>query len=450
MFEDLTTRLEGIFKGLRGRGVLTEDIVRESLKEIRRALLEADVHYKVAKEFVKRVEERAVGQEVLKGVQPGQQVVKIVHDELVQLLGGTAARPNVTGTPPVPVMIVGLQGSGKTTTCAKLANWLRKQGRRPYLVPADPYRPAARDQLVKLAKANGHAVYEGPENDAVEICRRGLDAAVNSAADVVLFDTAGRLHVDDELMTELENIRAKVRPREILLVVDGMIGQDAVTVAEAFRERLGFDGVVLTKMDGDARGGAALSIRKVTGVPIKFLGVGEAADALEPFHPDRMASRILSMGDVVTLVERAQETVGQEEAEDLARKLRKNEFDLDDFRTHLRRVRKMGPLNQILGMLPGMPKEALQEVEKDGGRSLKRVEAIICSMTAAERAKPAVLNGSRRRRIARGSGTSVQEVNQLLKQFQEMRQMMKRMSKMKGKGKKGMRGNPLARLPGMR
>jgi len=425
---------------------LTEDLVRESLKEIRRALLEADVHYKVAKDFAKRVEERAVGQEVLKGVRPGQQIVKIVHDELVELLGGTVARPNISGTPPVPVMVVGLQGSGKTTTCAKLANWLKKQGRRVYLVPADPYRPAARDQLIKLARANGHAVYEGPENDPVEICRSGVNAAVKSAADVVLLDTAGRLHVDDDLMRELSGIRAEVKPREILLVVDGMIGQDAVTVAETFKERLGFDGVVLTKMDGDARGGAALSIARVCGVPIKFLGVGEGADALEPFHPDRMASRILNMGDVVSLVERAQETVGADEAEDFARKLRKNEFDLDDFRTHLRRLRKMGPLNQILGMLPGMPKEAIKEVEKDGGRSLSRVEAIINSMTPAERAKPSVLNGSRRRRVARGSGTSAQEVNQLLKQFHEMRNMMKRMSKMK----KGKGGGAMMRLPGMR
>ncbi|MBZ0267096.1 signal recognition particle protein [bacterium] len=445
MFEDLSSRLEGVFRSLRGRGVLTEDNVREALREIRRALLEADVHYKVAKSFVKGVEERAVGQEVLKGIHPGAQVVKIVHEELVTLLGGTAAQPNITGSPPVPVMLVGLQGSGKTTTCAKLANWLKKQGRRPYLVPADPYRPAARDQLVKLARANGHLVYEGPEEDAVEICRRGMQEAVRNAADVALLDTAGRLHVDAELMDELKRVRGVVKPREILLVVDGMIGQDAVNVAEQFQEQLGFDGVVLTKMDGDARGGAALSIRQVTGVPIKFLGVGEAADALELFHPDRMASRILNKGDVLTLVERAQETVQEEEAEDLARKLRKNEFTLDDFRSQLRRLKKMGPLSQVLGMLPGVPKEALSEVEKDGGKSLKRVEAIINSMTPAERDKPSILNGSRRRRIARGSGTSVQEVNQLLKQFTEMRKMMKQMGKMKkGKG----RGR-FARLPGM-
>jgi len=446
MFEDLSSRLEGVFKSLRGRGVLTEENVREALREIRRALLEADVHYKVAKDFVKRVEERAVGQEVLKGLHPGQQIVKVVHDEMVRLLGGTASHPNITGSPPVPVMLVGLQGSGKTTTCAKLANWLAKQGRRPYLVPADPYRPAARDQLVKLARANGHAVYEGPEEDAVEICRRGLGEAVRHAADVALLDTAGRLHVDAELMDELKRVRSAVKPREILLVVDGMIGQDAVNVAEQFREQLGFDGVVLTKMDGDARGGAALSIRHVTGAPIKFLGVGEGADALELFHPDRMASRILNMGDVLTLVERAQDTVQEEEAEELARKLRKDEFTLDDFRSQLRRVRKMGPLSQILGMLPGVPKEALREVEQDGGKSLTRVEAIISSMTPAERAKPAILNGSRRRRIARGSGTSVQEVNTLLKQFTDMRKMMKQMKRMKGKGRG--RGR-FAGLPGM-
>ncbi len=448
MFQDLTTRLEGVFKTLRGRGVLTEDNVRESLREIRRALLEADVHYKVAKDFVKRVEARAVGQDVLKGVNPGQQVVKIVHDELVELLGGTVARPNITGSPPVPVMLVGLQGSGKTTTSAKLAGWLKKQGRRPFLVPADPYRPAARDQLIKLAEANGHLVYRGSEEDPVEICRAGMKAAVKEAADVVLLDTAGRLHVDDELMDELRRVRKEVKPSEVLLVVDGMIGQDSVNVAEQFRDKLGFDGVVLTKMDGDARGGAALSIRQVTGMPIKFLGVGESADALEPFHPDRMASRILSMGDVLTLVERAQETVEQEEAEELERKLKKNEFDLDDFRSHLRRLKKMGPLNQVLGMLPGVPKEALAAVEQDGGKSIQRVEAIINSMTPAERSKPAMLNGSRRKRIARGSGTSVQEVNQLMKQFTDMRKMMQQMSRMtKGKGKGGKRGR-FARLPG--
>jgi signal recognition particle subunit SRP54 len=429
---------------MRGRGVLTEETVRESLKEIRRALLEADVHFRVAKEFVKRIESRAIGSEAPKGINPAQQVVQIVYEELVQLLGGTMAQPNISGSPPVPVMVVGLQGSGKTTTCTKLAGWFRKQGRRPYLVPADPYRPAARDQLVKLAKANDHLVYEGSETDAVEICSRGLDEAVRNAADVVLLDTAGRLHVDDELMSELSKIRAKVKPREVLLIVDGMIGQDAVNVAESFADKLGFDGVVLTKMDGDARGGAALSIREVTGVPIKFVGVGEAADALEPFHPDRMASRILSMGDVLSLVERAQDTVREEEAEALAKKLRKNEFDLEDFRSQLRRVRKMGPLNQILGMIPGVSNDALKEVEKDGGKSLKRVEAIIGSMTPAERSAPKILNGSRRKRIARGSGTSVQEVNQLIRQFNEMRNMVKRMSKMKGK--KGL--GPLAGLGG--
>jgi signal recognition particle subunit SRP54 len=443
VFQDLTARLDGIFKSLRGRGVLSEDNVRESLREVRRALLEADVHFKVAKEFVKRVEERAVGQEVLTGVHPGQQVVKIVHEELVQLLGGTTAQPNITGTPPVPVMVVGLQGSGKTTTCAKLAGWLKKKGKKPFLVPADPYRPAAREQLIKLARANGHDVYEGPETDPVQICARGMEAATRAAADVVLLDTAGRLHVDDELMKELEAIRAKVKPREVLLVVDAMMGQDSVNVAQTFSERLGFDGVVLTKMDGDARGGAALSIRHVTGAPIKFVGVGEAADAIEPFHPDRMASRILNMGDVLSLVERAQEAVDEKDAAKLEEKLRKQTFDLEDFGDQLRKIKKMGPLSQILGMLPGVPKDALSEVEKDGGRSVARVEAIISSMTPAERAKPGILNGSRRKRIARGSGTSVTEVNRLIKQFDEMRKMMRQMSKMKGKG---MGRGPLARL----
>ena len=448
MFEDLTGRLESVFRGLRGRGVLSEDNIREALREIRRALLEADVHYKVAKEFVKRVEARAIGQEAIKGINPGQQVVKIVHDEMVELLGGTAARPNISGSPPVPIMLVGLQGSGKTTTAAKLAAWLVKQGRRPYLVPADPYRPAARDQLIKLAKAGGHSVYEGAETDPVEMCRRGLEAAVRDAADVVLLDTAGRLHVDEELMAELRAIRAKVKPHEVLLVVDGMIGQDSVNVAERFRDGLGFDGVVLTKMDGDARGGAALSIRHVTGAPIKFLGTGEKADALELFHPDRMASRILDMGDVLSLVERAQESVDAGDAAKMAKKMSQGGFDLEDFRDQLRKIKKMGPLSQLMGLLPGVPKDALKEVEKDGGRSLGRVEAIISSMTPAERAKPGMLNGSRRRRIARGSGTSVREVNQLMKQFDEMRRMMRQMSKMKKSGKRGLRGGPMARLGG--
>jgi signal recognition particle subunit SRP54 len=433
LFEDLTSRLDSVLRALRGRGVLTEDNVRESLREIRRALLEADVHYKVAKDFVQAVEVRAVGREVLKGIRPGEQVVQVVHEELVRLLGGTASRPSLAGSPPVPVMLVGLQGSGKTTTCVKLAKWFAKEGRRPYVVPADPYRPAAREQLVKLARAHGVPVDEGSSGDPVETCRQAMKRAVGQAADVVLLDTAGRLHVDEELMAELSAIRAEVRPREILLVVDGMIGQDSVHVAQAFSEKLGFDGVVLTKMDGDARGGAALSIRQVTGAPIKFLGLGESADALEPFHPDRMASRILGMGDVLTLVERAQETVEVEEAEEIARKLAKDRFDLVDFRQQIRKFKKMGPLSQVLGMLPGVPRDVLQHAEKDGGKSLVRVEAIIDSMTPAERAKPSILDGSRRRRIARGSGTSVQEVNQLVRQFDEMRKMMKRMSKLKGR-----------------
>ena len=436
MFEDLTSRLDGILRKLRSPGVVREADVREALGEVRRALLEADVHFRVAKEFVQRVETRAVGQEVLSGLRAGQQVVKIVHEELTELLGGTSAAPNLSGTPPVPIMLVGLQGSGKTTTAVKLAGWVRKQGRRPFLVPVDPYRPAARDQLLKLAKSNGHLAYDGPERDPIEMAKRGSEAALRAAADVTILDTAGRLHVDEELMAELSGLRAAVKPREVLLVVDAMIGQDAVNVAERFSKELGFDGVILTKMDGDARGGAALSIRRVTGAPIKFLGVGEGASALEAFHPERMASRILNMGDVMTLVERAQEAVQIEEAEDLAQKLRKNQFDLEDFRVQLRRMRKMGPLSQFLGLLPGMPKDALKEVEKDGGRSLKRVEAILDSMTPAERSKPGLLNGSRRRRIAKGSGTSVQEVNRLMAQFDDMRRMMKRMSKLtKGKGK---------------
>ena len=442
MFEDLTERLESIFKGLRGRGVLSEEDVRESMREIRRALLEADVHYKVAKDFVQKIEARAVGAEILKGLNPGQQVVRIVHDQLVELLGGTSSAPVLTGTPPVPVMLVGLQGSGKTTTAAKLAGWYSKQGKRAMLVPADPYRPAARDQLAKLARDAGHLVYEGTETDPVEMCERGWKEAVRLAADVAIFDTAGRLHVDDEMMEELRVIRSRVKPREVLLVVDGMIGQDSVGVAEDFRAKLGFDGIILTKMDGDARGGAALSIRAVTGTPVKFLGMGESTDALEVFHPDRMASRILAMGDVLSLVEKAQATVDEEEAKQLSKKIEKSQFTLEDFRTQLGRIQKMGSLASIVGMLPGMPKEALQAVEKDGGKSFKRIEAIISSMTPAERAKPAILNGSRRKRIARGSGTTVQDVNQLIRQFDDMQRMMKTMTKMtKRKGMKSLPKN---------
>jgi signal recognition particle subunit SRP54 len=406
------------------------------MREVRRALLEADVHYKVAKDFVQKVESRAVGAQILKGLNPGQQVVRIVYEELVDLLGSTSSPPALTGTPPVPIMLVGLQGSGKTTTCAKLAGWFTKQGKRAMLVPADPYRPAARDQLAKLARAGGHLVYEGTETDPLTMCEEGWKEGVRQAADVVLFDTAGRLHIDDEMMEELRKIRARVKPREVLLVVDGMIGQDSVTVAEEFKGKLGFDGVILTKMDGDARGGAALSIRAVTGAPVKFVGVGESIDALELFHPDRMASRILSMGDVLSLVEKAQAAVDEEEARKLSKKLEKAEFTLEDFRTQLGRIQKMGSLASIVGMLPGMPREALQAVEKDGGKSFKRVEAIINSMTPTERAKPAVLNGSRRKRIANGSGTTVQEVNQLVRQFDEMKRMMKTMTKLtKGKGR---------------
>jgi signal recognition particle subunit SRP54 len=452
LFEDLSSRLEGVFRALKGRGVLTEENIQESLREVRRALLEADVHYRVARDFVKRVETRAVGETVLRGLHPGQQVIQVVHEELVELLGGTTAAPTLSGSPPVPVMVVGLQGSGKTTTCAKLARWLVEQGRRPYLVPADPYRPAARDQLIQLARAGGHPVYEGPESDAVEICAAGVAAAVNEAADVVLLDTAGRLHVDAELMAELTAIRGRVKPREVLLVVDGMIGQDSVRVAEAFQQEIGIDGVVLTKMDGDARGGAALSVRQVTGVPVKFLGVGEGAEALELFHPDRMASRILNMGDVQSLVERAQGAVTEDEAQAVTRKLARDEFDLEDFRDQLRKVRKMGSLGQLVGMLPGVPREALSRIEEDGGKSLRRTEAIICSMTPAERARPGILNGSRRKRIARGSGTAVREVNQLLRQFTEMRRMMKRMGgksgRKGGRKQRGMAGGPFGRLIG--
>ncbi len=438
MFDALTGKLEQVFRRLRGRGILKEEDVREALREVRMALLEADVHFKVVKDFIGRVQPRAAGQEILTSLTPGQQVVKIVHEELVTLLGGTQAKLHLAPNPPTVVMMVGLQGSGKTTTAGKLARNFKKDGRKVLLVPADTRRPAAVEQLRTLAKQVGVDAFASEAADPVAICREARAYAERSLFEVVILDTAGRLQIDEPLMEELRQIKAAVKPQEVLFVADAMTGQEAVNIAETFNKDVGFDGVVLTKMDGDARGGAALSVRAVTGKPLKFAGMGEKLDALEPFFPDRMASRILGMGDVLTLIEKAQETVSREEAEQLARKLRKSEFTLEDFRDQLRQVRKMGSLESLLGMIPGMNKLKVGDAEmQQGEKEMKRVDAIISSMTSRERMNHTIINGSRRARIAKGSGTQVQDVNRLLKQFAEMQKMMKAMKggKMKNIGR---------------
>ncbi len=433
MLEDLTQRLESTFRKLRGYGKLSEKNIEDSMREIRRALLEADVNYTVVKDFVATVQEKALGQEVLQSVTPGQMVVKIVHDELVRLLGSSAMQIRTAGIPPTIVMLAGLQGSGKTTFAAKLANFLRKRGQKPMLVAADVYRPAAIEQLKVLGRSLNIPVYDEGLSDPVKIAFNAVSVARQQFCDTIILDTAGRLHIDQAMMDELVKIKNRIRPHEILFVADGMTGQDAVNTAKEFVQRLNFDGVVLTKMDGDARGGAALSIRAVTGKPIKFMGIGEKLDEVEQFYPDRMASRILGMGDVVTLVEKAQATIDEEKAKKLEQKLRKAEFDLEDFRDQLQQIKKMGSLESLLKMIPGVSRQ-LKGVTVDDGQ-LIRVEAIINSMTTEERHNPKILNGSRRKRIASGSGTRVQDVNQLMNQFQQMRKMMKQM---KGKSFKGM------------
>lgn len=436
VFESLADKLQQTFKKLRGRGKLSESDVGEALREVRMALLEADVNFKVAKDFVARIKERAVGQEVLSSLTPGQQVVKIVNDELTELLGGTQSRITISSRPPTVIMLVGLQGAGKTTTAGKLANLLKKQNKRPLMVAADIYRPAAIKQLQVLGQQLDIPVFTlGDQESPVVIAEKAIQQAVSLARDVVIIDTAGRLHINEELMDELKAIRKNVRPHEILLVVDAMTGQDAVTVAESFNTQLGVDGIILTKLDGDARGGAALSIKSVTGRPIKFAGMGEKLDALEPFYPDRMASRILGMGDVLTLIEKAQTSFDLEQAKVMEKKLRKEEFTLDDFLGQLQQVKKLGSMEQILSMIPGVGNK-LKDVDIDE-KELKRVEAIIQSMTKQERRDPNVINGSRRKRIASGSGTKVQDVNRLLKQFAEARKMMKRFQDMQKSGKKG-------------
>jgi len=432
MFQELSEKLEGVLRRIRGQGRLTEANIAETLREVRRVLLEADVNYKIAKKFISDVEARAVGQEVLKSITPGQQVIKIIYDELCKLLGEKESPLIFSNRLPNVLMLVGLQGSGKTTLAGKLARHIRKKGRNPLLVAADVYRPAAVDQLQVVGKSLGIATYSESSRDVVSICRHAIEHARKNMFDTLLIDTAGRLHVDDEMMQEVKRVKEATDPSEILFVADGMTGQDAVNTAQAFLQQLDFTGVVLTKMDGDARGGAALSIRAVTNRPIKFLSVGEKLDQLEPFHPDRLASRILGMGDVVTLVEKAQAAVDAEHALKLEKKLRRQEFDLEDFLQQLQQIKKMGPLQDILAMIPGVQNKALKSMQVDE-KALVRVEAMIHSMTLAERANPTILNGSRRKRIAAGSGTSVQEVNRLLNQFDMMKKMMK-MMKHKGGG----------------
>lgn len=441
IFESLSEKLQETFKKLRGHGKLTEDDVDEAMRDVRMALLEADVNFKVVKNFITKVKERAVGQEVLDTLTPAQVVVKIVDEELTELMGGTTCKLNISGKPPTIIMMVGLQGAGKTTSAGKLGLTLKKQGKRPLLVAADIYRPAAVKQLQVVGEKLSLPVFSMPQGtDAVTIAKSSVAYSTSHLNDVVIIDTAGRLHIDDTLMQELRDIKSEVSPHEILLVVDSMTGQDAVNVAESFNDALGLDGVVLTKLDGDARGGAALSIKAVTGCPIKFVGLGEKLEALAPFHPDRMSSRILGMGDVLSLVEKAQATFDLEEAKKMEKKIRRDEFTLDDFLNQMQQVKKLGSLDQILGMIPGMGgiKKQLDGANIDlNGKEMRRIEAIIKSMTPKERADVGIINGSRRKRIAKGSGTSVQDVNKLIKQFAEMKKMMKKLKK-NMKGKKGL------------
>ena len=441
-FEGLSDKLSAAFKRLRNKGKLTEKDVRDAMREVRLALLEADVNYKVAKDFTAAVTERAVGSQVMESLTPAQMVVKIVNEELTALMGGQAARLASANRPPCAVMMCGLQGSGKTTHSAKLAKMLKSQGHRPLLVACDVYRPAAIAHLQVVGEKAGVPVFEMGQGNPVEIARRALSHAKDHGNDYVILDTAGRLHIDETLMKELQEIKAAVSPGEILLVVDAMTGQDAVNVASSFNEALGIDGVVLTKLDGDTRGGAALSVRAVTGKPIKFAGIGEKLDDLEVFHPERMASRILGMGDVMSLIEKAQQQIDEKEAEALARKMQQDKFDFNDLLDQFRQIQKMGDIKGMLGMIPGVGKQ-LRDVDIDE-KQFSRTEAIILSMTGAERAKPDLINPSRKRRIAAGCGMKVEDVNRLIKQYESMRQMMKQM---KNLGKKGGRG--LAGLAGM-
>ena len=451
IFENLADRLQETFKKLRGHGKLTDDDVNATMREIRIALLEADVNFKVVKDFIKKIKERAVGQEVLESLTPAQAVIKIVNEELTALMGQTQSHINISPKAPTIIMMVGLQGAGKTTSAGKLGLMFKKQGKHPLMVAADIYRPAAIKQLQVLGSQIDIPVFAKEDcKDAVRIANEAIDYAKSHANDIVIIDTAGRLHIDENLMQELKSIKEDVKPHEILLVVDAMTGQDAVNVAESFNNDLGLDGIILTKMDGDARGGAALSVKAVTGCPIKFVGAGEKLEALEPFYPDRMASRILGMGDVLTLIEKAQTAFDAEEAKKMEKAFRKNEFTLDDFLSQLNQVRKLGSFENILGMIPGMGglKKKLGDVDIDmNGKEIKHIEAIIRAMTPEEKRNTKIINGSRRKRIAMGSGTKVQEVNKLLKQFDEMKKMMKKMSNMKQLNKKGKKGKGGFKLP---
>jgi signal recognition particle subunit SRP54 len=430
MFDNLSDKLQRVFKSLRGEGKLSAENMEGALREIRMALLEADVNFRVVKQLIENIRQKAMGEEVLTALSPSQQVIKIVHEELIKILGSHESKLRFANEPPTVILIVGLQGSGKTTSAGKLARWLGRNGHRPMLVSVDVYRPAAREQLKVIAREVGQPVYEGAadETKPLELARAARKESANSGRDVLLVDTAGRLHIDDQLMSELDELKQQLNPVEILFVADAMTGQDAVKSADEFHKRLGITGVILTKMDGDARGGAALSIRHVTGQPLKFVGVGEKPDALEPFHPDRAANRILGMGDILSFIEKAEQTIDKKKAVEMQRKLIDNEFTLEDFRDQLRQIRKLGPLGSLLDMMPkvGMLKD-LKDVKVDE-KEITRVVAIIDSMTPRERDNHMIINGSRRRRIAHGSGTSVQEVNQLLKQYAQARKMMKTFS----------------------
>ncbi|MCG2759203.1 MAG: signal recognition particle protein [Desulfobacteraceae bacterium] len=442
MFDNLTDKLDSVFKKLKGHGKLTEKNIEDGLKEVRIALLEADVHYKVVKKLIADIKERALGQEVMTSLTPGQQVVKIVNDELTEIMGTRHEDLNLSGSKPASIMLVGLQGSGKTTTAGKLAVVLRKKGKKPYLVPADVYRPAAIDQLKKLGEQLSVPVYPSTvEMDPVQICRNARIAAQQEGCDILLLDTAGRLHIDENLMAELSNIKDAVKPSDILLVADAMTGQDAVNIAKSFDNTLDLGGIILSKMDGDARGGAAISIKSITNKPIKFIGVGEKLSELEPFHPDRMSSKILGMGDVLTIIEKAQSMVDEKKAVELEKKLRKSEFTLDDFRDQMVQIRKMGSLKDLLSMIPGFSKnKQFKNLEVDE-KEFIRIEAIINSMTSQERRQHTIINGNRRKRIAKGSGTSIQDINKLLKNYTQIMKMMKKINK------GGMRGLSRGMLP---
>ncbi len=438
-FESLSNKLQQVFSNLKGKGKLTEKDVKAAMREVKLALLEADVNFKIVKDFINKVSEKAVGEEVLTGLNPAQQVIKFVNDGLVELMGSSQSKLTFSSKSPTIYMMVGLQGAGKTTTVGKLAGQLRKQGKKPLLAACDVYRPAAIKQLQVVGSTYNIPVFEMGQGNPVEISKKAVEFASKNGHDIVIIDTAGRLHIDEELMDELVNIKNEVRPQEILLVIDAMTGQDAVNVAETFNDRLGVDGVIITKMDGDTRGGAALSVRAVTGKPIKYVGMGEKMEDLEPFYPDRMASRILGMGDVLSLIEKAQSAYDEEQAKELEKKMRTLDFNLEDFLNQLQQIKKMGPLKDLMKMLPGVGgKVNIDDLNIDDNAT-KHIEAIIQSMTKKERQNPDILNGPRKRRIAKGSGTSIQEINKLLKQFEEMKKMMKMMNGM-AKGKKGFGG----------